>query len=62
MRLFDDIESAGAVFGGVAPGVEVLADEGTVWSTVISFEDDHRDDLIQDPWQFQGGFGSVKLR
>ena len=62
MWLLDDVESSGTVFGGVAPGIEVLADEGAIRRAVIGFEDDHRDNLIEDAGQFQRGLGAVNLR
>ena len=51
MRLFDQVEAAGAVLSRVAPRVQRLADESPLRPVQLVRKAGHRDDLIDDAGQ-----------
>src|SRR4051812_21852019 len=62
VRLFQHVEPTAAVLGGIAPGVERLADEGAERITVRSLDLGECQDLIDNAGQFEPGLAAVDLR
>ena len=56
MGFFNQVKTAGAIFGWVTPGIERLADKGAVALAIVCLDVGQRDDDINNSWQFQPCF------
>ena len=62
MRLFHLAKATGAVLGRETPGVDGVADEGSVGITTVGLQLGHGDHLVDDPRQLEPGLRAVDLR
>ena len=64
MSFLDEVEAAGAILGGIAPGVQRLADEDAVEDVLSPCVRHlgHRQDFIDDARQLETGLRAVDLR
>ena len=62
MGFLDHLKPSAAILGGIAPGVQCLANQDAPQLALLVLERGKRQNLVDDPRQFEPGLAAINLR